>query len=366
MIPFLVVLSLLFPARIAPEIPVTTPSLGRAPGLQDGLRVASNGSITLAAWVDGRSRSIDVFASRVDVTGKPLDPTGIVVREHASLDDVFWDGTDFVVVTTTSAGDHELVFVSVDGAIRKRVSLPIAQNYAAHTYQGADSRLLFLPHDGYSPLATIADLQGNIIKRGGDDTGGTAAWKASNGTGFLVIRHGNGFVAEEMDRDGDVLSSIDPQFPSDFSPAAMSGDGRGGYVLAGYLPAVGDLTLIHLNADGLQQGTPVVLQARNPEFSFGAASATMTNGGFVVTWAGTLPKTLSYVTYVSRDGGGPVESFTSTGYISDLVYDRDADLVFTATRELLPSFGYDVWVQKGTASPQPLTQSATDQSAPQV
>jgi len=87
--------------------------------MQDGLRVASSGSVTLAAWVDGRIRSVDVVASRVDVTGKPLDPTGIVLRHNAGLDDVFWDGTDFVVVTRTVA-DYELVFVGVDGAVRRR------------------------------------------------------------------------------------------------------------------------------------------------------------------------------------------------------------------------------------------------------
>jgi len=344
---------------------VSTPTLGRAPYNQNGLRVASSGSVTLAAWVDSRIRSVDVVASRVDVTGKPLDPTGIVLRHSAGLDDVFWDGTDFVVITNTVA-DYELVFIGVDGAVRRRISLPITQPYGGHTYQGADSRLLFLPYDGYSPLATIADLQGNILRSGGEDAGNTAAWPASNGTHFLVIRKGVGFVAEGMDRDGNVLSSIDPHLPAGFQPRALSGDGRGGYVLIGYLPAAGDLTLIHLDANGLEQGAPVALQTRDPLDPGGQATrVTMTSGGFAVTWTVVLSNSVSS-TYLSRDGGPPVQVSSFNSFGSESAYDPDADLVFTAMRELYTWGDYDVWVQKGTAPRQPLTESASDQGAPQI
>ena len=328
---------------------------------QRGLHVASSGSIALAAWNDARSRATGVIAARVDVTGKPLDPTGIVIRDNATLDDVFWDGADFVVITS-STSDHELVFVGTDGVIRRRVSLAVTQPYAAHTYEGTNSRILFLPRDGYSPLATVADLDGNIIKRGADDLGGTAAWPASNGTRFLVIRHGTGFAAEVIDRDGGVLSSIDPHLPADFAPAALSGDGRGGYVIIGYLPAVGDRVLIHLNADGLQQGVPVPLQGLGISSNAPRTLATMRSDGFDVTWTLTVSNTFSS-TWVSRDGAPPVQTLSFTGGLAfDSAYDPDADLVFTSMSEPLIRPLSDVWVQKGTASPQPLTGSAADQS----
>ncbi|HEX3109742.1 MAG TPA: hypothetical protein VHU41_11670 [Thermoanaerobaculia bacterium] len=344
---------------------MTAPVLGRAPFSQNGIRIASSGSVTLAAWVDGRTRSADVIATRVDITGKPLDPTGIVIRKNADLEDVFWDDTDFVVITSAANTDHELVFVGVDGVIRRRISLPVTLRYAARTDQGADSRLLFLPHDGYSPLATIVDLDGNILRRGAEDTGGTAMWAASNGTGFLVIRHATAFLAEAMDRDGNVLTSVDTHLPPDFSPTAMSGDGHGGYVLVGYLPALGDRTLFHLDATGVEQGAPVVLQTRDVidpgEEPIGSK---MTAGGFVVTWTVVLQQTSS--TLVSVDGGPPVQVSSVNGSVHDAAYDPDTDLVFTAMRDLTTWGDYDVWVQKGTAPRQPLTVAAADQSGAHI
>src|SRR5437764_15186104 len=107
MIPLLVALSLSFPVRVSPEIPVTTPILGRASSPQTGVHIASNGAMALAVWNDERNGRVDVTACRVNPNGTPLDPTGFVLREGATVDDAFWNGSSFAVVTHTSIPSHD-------------------------------------------------------------------------------------------------------------------------------------------------------------------------------------------------------------------------------------------------------------------
>lgn len=363
MIPFLVALSLSFPIPTAPEIPVSAPVLGRAPFAQTNPRIVSSGSVALAAWSDVRSGSGDVIATRVAVDGTPLDNTGLVIRQHASLIDLFWNGTSFVAVTFAGL-QYELDFVRVDGVVEKRTPLDAFTRYAARTHEGAATRLLFLPLDGYSPLATVLDLDGNVIRRGADDVGGTSFLAASNGSGFLVLRWQASFVAETLDRDGDVLGSKAPGLPQGFSPSALAGDGNGGYVLLGSLD--GTLTLVRLHADGTVAAPPAALQQRDPlESGYRPVSLVTTSHGFAATWVVSL-KSGHSLTYVSEDGGTPLMTFDFIGGAEGSAFDPDDDLVLTSYNDPATSTDDDIFIQKGTAWPQPLTESGATQTNPAI
>lgn len=73
----------------------------RAPNIQDTPAVAYGGGVYLIAWKDKRGGSdYDIFCTRVDLNGKVLDKTGIVVS--AAVRDqqnpaVAWNGSNFLV-----------------------------------------------------------------------------------------------------------------------------------------------------------------------------------------------------------------------------------------------------------------------------
>jgi hypothetical protein len=373
-IPLLVALSLSFPIRVSPEIPVTTPILGRAPSPQTGVRIASNGAMALAVWNDERNGRVDVTACRIDPKGTPLDPTGFVIRDAATVDDVFWNGSSFAVVTHTSLPSYDqtdgfaLTLIDTDGKVTNGSTIASLQMvYGARTVEGARTRLLFLPRDGYSPLARVIDMKGAVIRPGTSDQGGVTSLRAaSNGIGFLVIRGFASdatwrFVAETLDRDGNVLASKDPALSDTFQMAALTGDGRGGYALFGFNAAL-DLLLVRLDSTGVATAPPEVIQAHDPlETVTRPVTAKMTSDGFVASWTIALSNHHSF-TYVSHDGGTPLMTFDWTGFSVDTAYDPDNDLVLTSYDDAFTSTSADVFVQKGSSWPVPLTRGANVQS----
>lgn len=360
MVPLLLTLALVFPPSVSSQIPVSTPTLGRVPLSQTGLHIASNGSLALAVWNDSRTGKNEVMATRIDIDGTALDPSGIVVRENASVDDLFWNGKEFVVLTGI-LNSSELAFVDLDGRVARRKPFHVNALYAARTDQGADTRLLFLPDDGYTPAATLTDAEGNVLKPGAAGGGGTFL-AASNGTGFLVLR-GNS-VSERVDRDGNVLSSNDPKLPSgvpDRSGAVLTGNGRDGFAL---IARTGDgIVMVALDDRGVTKGPALVLQPHNPLIDRGISdpSATRTDDGFIASWAFSTTSNHSY-TFVSRNGGEPAVTFDWIGIVKNTAVDPATSLVLTAYDDFFTSTGDDVFVQKEDGPPQPLTRSATMQS----
>ncbi|MDQ6802081.1 MAG: hypothetical protein M3041_14745 [Acidobacteriota bacterium] len=88
-------------ANIPNPVPVSPVELRAAPGAQNQPRLAAGDHQLLAVWSDNRYGNYDVFATRLDVDGKPLDPAGIAVIPSWSDDldpDVTWNGSDYVVV----------------------------------------------------------------------------------------------------------------------------------------------------------------------------------------------------------------------------------------------------------------------------
>jgi hypothetical protein len=88
-------------ANIPNPVAVSPVELRAAPGAQNQPRLAAGDHQLLAVWSDNRYGNYDVFATRLDVDGKPLDPAGIPVIPSWSDDldpGVTWNGSDYVVV----------------------------------------------------------------------------------------------------------------------------------------------------------------------------------------------------------------------------------------------------------------------------
>jgi hypothetical protein len=351
MLTFLLAAALALPPRVA-EVPVSAGVMGRAPLSQYGQRIGSNGSLALCAWNDNHG----VVASRIDANGTPLDIPGIVVAESGLVADVFWNGDAFVVVAT--AISTEFVFVRADGTIANRVTaLSELGVYAANTNQGAATRVLLLPFDGWTPNATLLDANARVVKKGSNAFGGTSALAAWNGESFLVVRNVNlpqtpYHLSERIDREGNVLSSETTGVPFSFSQdLVLAGDARGGFVL------FDGRTMYRLDGRGVATGSPTALQSPQPlESSVTRLFATMTDDGFVASWAVNLTNGRA-LTFVSRNGDAPVITYDWPGRISSAVVDPRLNIV-SAAFDTFDAAQNDVFVQKGSAQPQLVTVSA--------
>ena len=81
------------------ETPLGIPQIGPATGDQFGPALASDGDGFLAVWTDFRTRSYEIWATRLDRDGKVLDPVGIhVAADEAVETQAIWTGTSYLVV----------------------------------------------------------------------------------------------------------------------------------------------------------------------------------------------------------------------------------------------------------------------------
>src|SRR5258707_6307113 len=172
-----------FPPAISPEQPASAEAFGAAAGNQQTLAVASNGQIAFAVWFDQRRGATDLYGSRIDAGGVPLDPLGILIATGATGGDVFWNGTAFVVIAERGI-ETTFSFVTPEGAITSRKSKQIVNQLTATMGTGSDTRILFVG-DG---VAMILDSQANFVTFGVDLAVPfleTAIVAASSGSEFL-------------------------------------------------------------------------------------------------------------------------------------------------------------------------------------
>jgi hypothetical protein len=349
---------------------VSTPVFSAAaPFEQKGARVASNGSVALAVWNDQRNGRTDVTASRITLDGTPLDPTGIVIRAGTYVQDVFWNGQSFAVLTgpgrlVASDNDFVISYVSPEGKVTEGDALSRgSMRYVARTGEGADARFLFMPEDALPAFARIVDGHGNVIREGAHHYAETASFfAASDGSGFLEVRgvSPNPYVAYSLDRDGNVLQSIALQLPPSFEVAALTADGRGGYALFGAVRASGDLLVVRLDDSGAATGHPQWLQSGGPSDwnpDYQPLTATATSDGFVASW---LSDGRAYVT---RGGAAPVRMLDCDCRGVDAAYDPADDLLIASYDDAVTSSGMDVFVQKGNGTPIVLTHAAARQTS---
>jgi len=370
-----------FPVPASSPIPVSTPVLGRPADAQFGLRVASNGSITFAVWNDRRNGGSDVTACRIAADGTLLDPVGLVLRTGSEVNDVFWTGSAFAVVTsyirftqTRAEGAYEVTYFDPnDGSVTQGSTVGSTElGYGAHAGEGADTRLLFLKSDSNRPGPRVVDLQGNVIGAVAGNTNAISRYvlAANNGSGFLAVREERSFtdfevgpatyVVEAIRGDGNAMSSRDSQLPPSFIAAALTSDAHGGYALFGYLPSTNGFVLVHLDAAGIVTAPPQLIQTADLTASgYPAVYAGSDRNGFFASWALNSPNGHAY-TYVSRNGGVPEMISDTIGLSYGALYEPAGDLLFTRVYD--PASGLDLFVQKGSGAPAPLTYSTNDQA----
>ncbi len=359
-------------------------------GDQGGLRVASNGSVTLAVWSDGRNGGA-VTACRITADGKLLDPVGMVLKSASEgteweVCDVFWTGTSFAVVTdgltftqSGAEGAYAVTYVDPDdGSVTQGSTLAsLDLGYGGHVGRGAETRLLFLESDGNWPGPSVADLQGNVIGSvfRAPIFASRYVLAATNGSGFLSLLEIDAlsneyevspatYKLEVVNGDGDSLSLRDSHFPPSFVPKALTGDGHGGYALFGDLPSTKEFVLLHLDATGVATGPPQSVYTYDSSEP-GSVYATTTGEDFFVSWSVNLPNGHAY-TYVSSNGGAPVLMSDRIGLGFQAVYEPVSDRLFTAFEDPLTFSGIDVFFQKGSEAPAPLTYSTNDQASPAI
>ena len=134
------------PAALLPGDLATGPAVAdqRAPVM------ATGGGTTLVVWDDLRGGDRDVFATRLDQNGAPLDPVPIAIARGSgdqTSPQVAWNGTHFLVAWLSqepTAGwyrnEPRAVRVAPQGTIvdTTPISLPVEADYLAMASDGAD------------------------------------------------------------------------------------------------------------------------------------------------------------------------------------------------------------------------------------
>lgn len=100
-------------AAFGPERPVTNAALGPVTARQLDPSVTSGTEQFLVIWTDFRSGSPDAFATRVDLRGAGLDPTGIVLGRNMHASSVASPGRRYIVAMTEECSAVRVV--TVDG-----------------------------------------------------------------------------------------------------------------------------------------------------------------------------------------------------------------------------------------------------------
>lgn len=321
MIPFLLAAVLQFPIASSPARPVSPPQWTNATGDQANAVVATNGTMTLAAWND-RRRSSDVFATRIAADGTILDPLGLLLP-LISVDAAVWNGDDFAVFGRSAPnGDNSVVFVSGDGHVSASKSLTLDANYSfmAISSSDANARALYIRYDTSSSLvARVIDARGELVAS--TDT----ALKNALLSNFIAAGRENDFAlisrsaTVHLDRDGRVLNETAVLWPFQYffrENLAATGHEGAGFVLARQDSETGDVAAYQLSEDAVFTGKSVTL-ATSP-----AAYYTSTHPliAFDVD---------RYVVVAARAGSGKTIYWTT---------DLKADFTFTTRSHDMPLF----------------------------
>lgn len=234
-------------------------------------KIASNGSLALAAWSDLRDGVNRVYATRVDATGKAIDPFGIPIIAGA-VAAVVWNGSEFIVVCSTDmqqsgVGHTQFAFVTVDGTISHRVATGRSLAFGASTANGKSVRMLFFEWPPALPMtkltAVVVDGQGEVVTPSftvvaTNDTSSRVV--AARGSEFLVLARtggmGSGVSAIRISDAGEVAGVAASRIPIDFpfSDDLMIG-GNDGYLYANGISAY------QLDANGVFTGIVTTLIA---------------------------------------------------------------------------------------------------------
>jgi hypothetical protein len=253
-----------FPPPITSEQPVSERVFTAPAGDQRMLGIASDGNIGLAVWNDSRRAANDVYGSRIDANGVPLDPQGIPIAANTSDGAVIWNGSNFVVASQRGS-DDTFTFVTADGAIVGRKTMTLFSMIVAATMgSGPDARFLFVG----SGKATIVDSNANIVmaniqlKMPVSPSLVVAAGAANE---FLLLHTNEEAVmhhlyADRVDRDGKFLGTADTGIDSNVigSTLALAGDSDG-YLLVGRGLLEREIIVAHLDRNGVRTSQRILV-----------------------------------------------------------------------------------------------------------
>jgi hypothetical protein len=191
---------------LSPELPLTGDTLRSAAGAQSMPSIAAGSTNFLAAWTDHRPGSdfnADVYASRIDVDGNPLDPANIPVVPTYTEDThaaVVWNGSRYVVVYASLYSSLGLTAIEYDAEGRQTRGNPLFRE------QGA--QLPAIAWDGDRYLVTwrqvasdgvSAETRGMFVSSLLEpsvpfliSSGIARSFVATDGDGFLVVMSGEG------------------------------------------------------------------------------------------------------------------------------------------------------------------------------
>jgi hypothetical protein len=346
----------------APEQPVFDRLvLGGAANYQKTLGIASNGQIGLAIWLDDRRGNVpEVYGSRLDASGTPLDPLGILLPANAA--NVAWNGNAFVV-----AGGGTLTFVGADGTILGQKSLGNGYSLIATSGSGAAIRMFF----NTGNRGAITDGVGNVIASGielwpSNLAGVYLRFAGGSNSDFLVFYtwQGADYQVSRIDASGQRLSSSDSGIAFVAAPIVhvVAGDADG-YLLAAMGPNNTGVTAYHLDRSGVVSGTEA-LDFRGGFYSAVNMPLSVIRGsqGYTVAWTtieGSIAR--ANVARVQPAGGASVRQ---TAQWNGVAY--GAFVALAAGRDL---FVFDAFRQGSSTSLDPLVQSMSeslgDETAPQ-
>jgi hypothetical protein len=118
--------------------------IATGPGNQAAPRIASNGKESLVVWTDARRREQDIFAARIDRSGKVLDPEGIpvtTVSNNQNFPSVGWNGKEFLVAWVDQRDSSiRAARVTSDGTVLDPEGLTVSDEPVVHAFPDVSCR----------------------------------------------------------------------------------------------------------------------------------------------------------------------------------------------------------------------------------
>ena len=211
--------------------------------------VATNGDQFLVVWSDRRSGRLSVYAARVDLTGRILDPAGIRISSPSLRPQpsdlaigmsAVWNGSSYLIAYTTWDGDGGysilLARVAPDGGVLSRDVFFRRGTTPRFAATDSTALLLYRPWPDVSQFAlaaAILDEQGGVhrdtpISSSTDAFPGSVAW---NGEKFFAVwRELDEIFGTPLDAEGRppglVNQSVSRHSPTGFD-VAVATDGSG-------------------------------------------------------------------------------------------------------------------------------------------
>ena len=351
-----------FPVPITAERPVSAITRIPAAGSQSNPRIATNGDLALVAWVDTREGVPAIYGARLDAAGNVLDPFGVRLSNGSTLSAVAWSGESFVLLAGTS-----FTFVSPDLATitTRQLPIPAPSTFKAMT-TGADPRFLFFEEGG---RAAVIDARGDVVvEEQLEAANGGLVIAGANDTSFLVLRDG---IADHIDRDGTVLSTVDANASGILVPFGILVGGPDGFLLTGYQIDTNlqlELAVHWFNASGVRTGSRV-LSKPGPNQTPDTVTVVRETNRYVVIWfTNDLPGRTSseFVTSVGTDSTVSTSAIAST----DIPQSSAAGIAMASGRNgrfLVADLGGGIFIQTLPETLQPPGPiSVTNRGIPQA